>query len=71
MKKLEVTWESKEEKIAIRTCHRCFGTGIMEVANGPDDHDQDFCLCIAGISAMNHADDEVYLEARRLTAHND
>jgi len=44
-------------------CKVCDDTGIMEVANGPDDHDHDFCDCVKGL--------EVKLEAERLTAHND
>ena len=63
MKKLHVTWESKEEQVLIKSCFECYGTGIRAVANGEDDTDHDFCNCIKG--------DAVFLEAQRLTAHND
>lgn len=44
-------------------CEKCEDTGIIHVANGPDDTDEEFCTCEKG--------QELQQEAERLTAHND
>ena len=33
-------------------CPKCDNTGVMLVANGPDDTDKDWCSCRAGIAAQ-------------------
>lgn len=64
MKTLKVTGTSETVEVKInKICPVCENSGIVLVANGPDDVDHDFCDCAKGT--------EVYLEAMRLCAHND
>lgn len=44
-------------------CEKCTGDGIIYVANGPDDTDEEFCGCEKG--------KELKQEAERLTTNND
>ena len=64
MKTLEVQGTSEEVAVKFnKVCPVCENSGIIVVANHEDDFDHDFCDCDKGT--------EVYLEAARLTAHND
>jgi len=51
----EVTGKAlrKMNKLKEKNCWHCDNTGILIVANGPDDFDEEYCSCLHGSKLRN------------------